>query len=398
MESSRERILTTNSGSLPRSEPLLEMLLRANKGMELDPIALGRRLADDTDEIVRKQLERGIDIGGDGELPRIAFHLYVKDRMTGFGGRTTRASISDIARFPQWAELALGKSALDEAEADDMSNTAEAPAAVDRVVYDPERAEARAELDAFAAAIERARDIGSFTETFVTAASPGIVTMAMSRAEDNPAYATQEEYVFGLAEELRNEYELVVSRGHVLQLDAPDLAMERMMTFHDRPLGDFLDHVELNIEAINRAIAGIPRDRVRLHVCWGNYEGPHVDDVELADVLPRLYEANVGAISLPTANPRHEHDWRAFQQHPLPDEMLLIIGTIDVTTNFVEHPQVVADRICRFADVVGKHRLIASTDCGFGTSAGQANVAEDVVWAKLASLTAGAELATRQLF
>jgi 5-methyltetrahydropteroyltriglutamate--homocysteine methyltransferase len=220
----------------------------------------------------------------------------------------------------------------------------------------------------------------------------------MSRAEDNPAYANQEEYVLGLAEELRNEYELVVSRGHVLQLDAPDLAMERMMTFHGRPLGDFLDHVELHIEAINRAVAAIPRDRVRLHVCWGNYEGPHVDDVELADVLPRLYEANVGAISLPTANPRHEHDWRAFQQHPLPDEMLLIIGTIDVTTNFVEHPQVVADRICRFADVVGKHRLIASTDCGFGTSAGQVNVAEDVVWAKLASLTAGAELATRQLF
>jgi 5-methyltetrahydropteroyltriglutamate--homocysteine methyltransferase len=398
MESSRDRILTTHTGSLPRSEPLLEMLLSANKGEGVDPTALGRRLADDTDEIVRKQLERGIDIGGDGELPRIAFHIYVKDRMSGFGGRTTRASISDIANFPRWAELALGKSTLDDAESDDMSNTAEAPAAVDRVVYDPERAAAQAELDGFAAAIERARHLGSFTETFVTAASPGIVTMAMSRAEDNPAYATQEEYVLGLAEELRNEYELIVSRGHVLQLDAPDLAMERMMTFQDRPLSSFLDHVELHIEAINRAVANIPRDRVRLHVCWGNYEGPHVDDVELADVLPRLYRANVGAISLPTANPRHEHDWRAFQQHPLPDDKLLIIGTIDVTTNFVEHPQVVADRICRFADVVGKNRLIASTDCGFGTSAGQVNVAEDVVWAKLASLTAGAELATRQLF
>ena len=299
MESSRDRILTTHTGSLPRSAPLLEMLLSANKGEDVDPTALARRLADDTDEIVRKQLERGIDIGGDGELPRIAFHLYVKDRMSGFGGRTTRASISDIAKFPRWAELALGRSTLDDAESDDMSNTAEAPAAVDRVAYDPERAAAQAELDGFAAAIERAQDLGSFTETFVTAASPGIVTMAMSRAEDNPAYATQEEYVLGLAEELRNEYELIVSRGHVLQLDAPDLAMERMMTFHDQPLSAFLDHVELHIEAINRAIADIPRDRVRLHVCWGNYEGPHVDDVELADVLPRLYQANVGAISLP---------------------------------------------------------------------------------------------------
>src|SRR4051794_8360862 len=237
MESSRERILTTHTGSLPRSAPLLELLLAANRGDAVDPSVLGRRLADDTDEIVRKQLERGIDVGGDGELPRIAFHMYVKDRMSGFGGRTRRASISDIAKFPRWAEHALGKSALDDAEADDMSNTAEAPEAVDRVVYDPDRAAAQAELDGFAAAIERARDAGSFTETFITAASPGIVSMAMSRAEGNPAYATQEEYVLGLAEELRHEYELVVSRGHVLQLDAPDLAMERMMTFQDRPLG-----------------------------------------------------------------------------------------------------------------------------------------------------------------
>src|SRR5262245_64212928 len=172
MESSRERILTTHTGSLPRSAPLLEMLLSANRGEAVDPTRLGRRLADDTDEIVRRQLERGIDIGGDGELPRIAFHLYVKDRMSGFGGRTTRASISDIAKFPAWAELALGHSALDDADADDMSNTAEAPAAVDRVVYDPYRAAAQAELDGFAAAIERASHLGSFTETFVTAASP----------------------------------------------------------------------------------------------------------------------------------------------------------------------------------------------------------------------------------
>jgi 5-methyltetrahydropteroyltriglutamate--homocysteine methyltransferase len=325
------------------------MLLSANKGEDVDPTALARRLAADTDEIVRRQLERGIDVGGDGELPRIAFHMYVKDRMSGFGGRTTRASISDIAKFPGWAELALGKSTLDTAEADDMSNTAEAPAAVDRVVYDPERAAAQAELDGFAAAIERARNLGSFTETFVTAASPGIVTMAMSRAEDNPAYATQK-YVLGLAEELRNEYELIVSRGHVLQLDARprDGADDDV----PRPAAQrVLDHVELHIEAINRAIV-TSRATGRLHVCWGNYEGPHVDDVD-SPMSCRGSTQRMSARSAPHRQPRHEHDWRAFQ-HPPPDDMLLIIGTIDVTTNFVEHPQVVADRICRFADVVGK--------------------------------------------
>ena len=232
-----------------------------------------------------------------------------------------------------------------------MSNTAKPCGGRPRRLRPPTRS-GQAELDAFAAAIERARGLGSFTETFVTAASPGIVTMAMSRAEDNPAYATQEEYVLGLADELRNEYELIVSRGHVLQLDAPDLAMERMMTFQDQPLSAFLDHVELHIEVINRAVVNIPRDRVRLHVCWGNYEGPHVDDVELADVPPRLYRR----MSARSASPPRTRGTSTTggRSSSIPSgRHALIIGTIDVTTNFVEHPQVVADRICRFADVVG---------------------------------------------
>ena len=398
METSRERILTTHTGSLPRSESLLALLLRANKAEDVAPSVLHRQLVADTDAIVRKQLEVGIDVGGDGELPRIAFHMYVKDRMTGFGGRTTRASISDIAKFPLWANMALGHSAVDDADADDLSNTADAPAAIDRVIYDPTLAAARTELLGFAEAIARAKPIGSFTETFITAATPGIVSMAMTRAEGNPAYATDEEYVLAIADELKTEYEFVVSQGHVLQLDAPDLAMERMMMFKDQPLSAFLNRVELHIEAINRAVAGIPQDRVRLHVCWGNYEGPHVDDVELGDILPLLYRANVGALSLPTANPRHQHDWKVFRACPLPDDKLLIVGVIDVTTNYVEHPEVVADRICQFAEAVGKQRLLASTDCGFGTTAGSVLVAEDVVWAKLESLTKGAKLATDRLF
>ena len=199
MKSSEGRIITTHTGSLPRSPGLLEMLLAANRGEAVDLAALEKRLAGDTDAIVRKQLDVGIDIGGDGELPRIAFHMYVKDRMKGFGGRTRRRTISDIAKFPQWAGMTLGHSSVDEEETDDLTNTAEAPAAIDRVVYDPELASAKAELAGFAAALDRARGVGEFQETFITAATPGIVTMSMTRAEENPAYATDEEYVLGVA-------------------------------------------------------------------------------------------------------------------------------------------------------------------------------------------------------
>jgi 5-methyltetrahydropteroyltriglutamate--homocysteine methyltransferase len=396
---SEDRILTTHTGSLPRSDELLEMLVASNAGDRTDRVAFERQVAHDTDRIVRKQLAAGIDIGSDGELPRVAFHLYVKDRMSGFGGRTERGTFSDIKRFPDYARLKLGSSVMDEAEDDNLTQTASAPAAIDRLSYDPELTEVRTELRLFGEALDRTRDAGAFAETFVSAASPGIITMAMTRHPDNPAYATDEEYVFGVADEMRREYEYVVDQGHILQLDCPDLAMERMLAFQDDPLSVFLERVELHIEAINRAIAEIPRDQVRLHACWGNYDGPHADDVELADVLPFLYRANVGAISLPCGNPRHQHDWKVFSKLPLPDDSILITGVIDVTTNYVEHPEVVADRICQFADAVGDPtRIIAGTDCGFGTNAGWVMVAEDVVWAKLESLSQGAALASERLF
>jgi 5-methyltetrahydropteroyltriglutamate--homocysteine methyltransferase len=233
----------------------------------------------------------------------------------------------------------------------------------------------------------------------VTAATPGIVTTTLLRRDDNPAYATDEEYLLDMAEALRAEYERIVARGHVLQLDAPDLAMERHLMFRDRPLSEFLARVELHVEAINRAIAGIPRERVRLHVCWGNYDGPHVDDVELETLLPFVSEAHVGALSLPCGNPRHQHEWKALERRPLPDDMLLIAGVIDVTTNYVEHPEVVADRIERFARAIGDpRRVLASTDCGFSTFAGYTLVAEDVAWAKLETLARGAEIASERLF
>jgi 5-methyltetrahydropteroyltriglutamate--homocysteine methyltransferase len=236
---------------------------------------------------------------------------------------------------------------------------------------------------------------GAFAERFMTAASPGVIATILLSAH----YDSHERYVMALAREMRKEYQLIHARGLLLQLDCPDLAMERTRFFQDEPLAVFQQMVELHVEAINQATAGIPPERIRLHVCWGNYDGPHTHDVPLEAVLPILYRARVGALSLPLANPRHQHEYRVFRQHPLPDSMLLLPGVIDTTTNYVEHPEVVADRICQAVDAVGdRTRVIASTDCGFGTFAGWRMVADSVVWAKLRALADGAAIATTRLW
>jgi len=215
----------------------------------------------------------------------------------------------------------------------------------------------------------------------------------------NAHYDSFEKYVFALAREMRKEYREIHARGLLLQLDAPDLAMERTVMFQDQPLADFLAMVEINVAALNEALDGIPADRVRLHCCWGNYDGPHLDDVPLTEILPMLYQARVGALSLEFANPRHQHEYKAMQAMPLPDRMVLIPGVLDSTTNIVEHPEVVADRICQAVDAVGdRSRVIAGSDCGFGTFAGYEYVAEDVVWAKLEAAAAGARIASLRLW
>ena len=234
-----------------------------------------------------------------------------------------------------------------------------------------------------------------FAERFMTAASPGVIATILLSAH----YGSHEQYITALAREMRKEYELIHARGLVLQLDCPDLAMERARFFRRDSLERFLQMVELHVEAINRAIAAIPPDRIRLHLCWGNYDGPHTHDVPLEAVLPIVTRARVGALSLPLANPRHQHEYRVLRQHRLPESMLLLPGVIDSTTNYVEHPEVVADRICAAVDAVGdRSRVVASTDCGFGTFAGSEAVAHSVVWAKLAALSEGAAIATRRLW
>ena len=397
MTSASGQLTTTHVGSLPRSDKLLEMLVQRETGGSLDERAFRDQVVKEMTYVLERQHESGIDLVNDGELPRIGFNIYVKDRMSGFGGQTVRRAFSDFAKFPGYKAMRVGPAASTRLEKA-LALRSAAPAAVGAIAYDPEMRYGREELALFDEALQRVAGKATPMGTFVSAASPGNVTTALSLDSGNPAYATEQEYIFGVADALRDEYALIVSKGHILQIDAPDLAMERTIKFQDAPLSDFLRRCEVQVEAINRAIAGLPVDKLRLHVCWGNWDGPHIDDVALADVLPIIYQAKVGSIGIPCANPRHQHEWKQFREMPLPDNVALMAGVIDTTTNYVEHPEVVADRLCQFAQVVDPRRLIACTDCGFSSFAGYNMVAEDVVWAKLSTLSKGAELASRRLF
>jgi 5-methyltetrahydropteroyltriglutamate--homocysteine methyltransferase len=385
MTKSESRILTTHVGSLPRDPALTELLLKQERGERLDGIALEQQTERAVQYVVQKQLEAGIDIGNDGEQPRVGFQTYIPQRMRGFGGESKRPTPQDMREFPDYRALLEKRGIM-------RSRGFNAPQAIAEVSFtDMSGVEKECEL------FLRCTDKNSqkFAERFMTAPSPGIVATTML----NAYYDSHERYVLALARELKKEYEYIHRQGLVLQVDAPDLAMERTFLFQDRSLAEFQKIVEVHVAAINAAIENIPRDAVRLHVCWGNYDGPHVFDVALSDILPILYQARVGALSLELANPRHQHEYRALKQYPLPGSMILIPGTIDSTTNFVEHPEVVADRICQAVDVVGdRSRVVGGADCGFGTFAAWELVAPSVVWAKFEALSEGARIATRRLW
>ena len=393
MKVSDERILTTHAGSLPRTTALTDLLIRREQGKPFDQAEFDREADRALDLAVGKQLACGIDIGNDGEMPRIGFSTYVAERMSGFGGESRRNTPTDMIRFPDFAAF-LGRQI---GTSENLARVWNAPQALGAVRYDETLSGVGAECDAFARSL--ARQPTGFEDVFMTAASPGIVTTTLLRAEDNPVYAADRDYVMGVARELKNEYDYVVSHGYILQIDAPDLAMERVIMFGERPLGDFLERVELHVEALNLALADIPPEKVRLHVCWGNWQGPHQDDVPVEELLPILYRAKVGALSIPLGNPRHEHETAAFKKLPLPDDMVFIPGVIDVTTNYLEHPELVANRICAAVEAIGERsRVIAGTDCGFGTFASYEFVANDVAWGKLGALVEGAAIATQRLW
>ena len=385
MKRSDDRILVTHVGSIPRPAALRDLLVRQDAGEAIDEREFERQAEAAVRHVIERQLAAGVDVGNDGEQPRAGFSTYVARRMRGFGGESRRPLALDLTEHPDYAEmLAFRRRAA--------ARIANAPQAVAEIEY-ADLGEATRECDLFAKCA--AALPGRFAEAFMTAVSPGTAATILLNAH----YDSHERYIAALAREMTKEYALIHARGFVLQLDCPDLAMERARFFRDAPLERFLQMVEVHIEAINQAIAGIPPDRVRLHFCWGNYDGPHTHDVPLEPVLPLLYRARVGALSLPLGNPRHQHEVKVLKRLPPPDSMLILPGVIDTTTNYVEHPEVVADRLEAVVAAVGaRERVIASTDCGFGTFAGSEMVAPSVVWAKLRALADGAALASRRLW
>jgi 5-methyltetrahydropteroyltriglutamate--homocysteine methyltransferase len=380
---SRDRILTTHVGSLPRNATLSTLLVRREDGEAIDKEVLAAEMDRAVRHVVDKQAAAGIDIANDGEQQRVGFQTYVPQRMAGFGGESKRRRGRDFEEFPELVELLKQRFP----KRSRMQNAPEAQAELRYL----DTSAIEQEIGRF----KRSTNAASFTECFLTAPSPGIISTTMLNAH----YDSQEAYLAALAREMSKEYRAIHQAGLILQIDSPDLAMDRSMFYRDLSDAEFVKAAEMHVAAVNKAIEGIPRDRVRLHCCWGNWDGPHIHDVALELILPVLYQANVGALSIEFANPRHQHEAQALRRKPLPKHMALLPGVIDSTTNIVEHPEVVARRIQEAVSVVGdRERVIAGTDCGFGTFTGREWVIEPAVWLKLKSLREGADLASARLW
>jgi len=382
MINSRDRILTTHVGSLPRNQKLSDLLVRREAGQPYDGAEMAAEMDSAVRHVVERQKKAGIDIGNDGEQQRVGFQTYVPQRMSGFAGESKRRRGREFEEFPELVASLMRRFPL-------VSKQQNAPEAQAEIHYKDTK-DIETEIARFKTIAGNA-----FPEMFMTAASPGIISSTML----NAYYDSHEAYLNALAREMKKEYQAIHRAGMMLQIDAPDLAMDRTMMHRDLSDRDFVKTCELQVAAINKGIEGIPRERVRLHVCYGNWEGPHIYDVPLAMILPALYQANVGALSIEFSNPRHAHEYAAFRLHPLPAHMLLIPGVIETTSNFVEHPEVVARRIEDAVAAVGeRERVIASTDCGFGTFTNREWVIEPAVWLKLRALRDGADLASTRLW
>src|SRR5437870_1917882 len=384
MMTSRDRILVTHVGSLPRNVELSDLLVKREEGASVDRNQLARAMDRGVRHVVEKQMEAGIDIGNDGEQQRVGFQTYVAQRMAGFAGESKRRRGRDYEEFPELVEVLMQRFPK-------RSKMQNAPEARSELRY-LGTAQIKEEISRLKDAVKAA---GAFGDAFMTAPSPGIISTTML----NAYYDSRESYLSALAREMRNEYRAISEAGLILQIDSPDLAMDRSMFYRNSTDAQFVRACEMHVAAINKAIEGIPRDRVRLHCCWGNWDGPHIFDVALDLILPVLYQANVGALSIEFANPRHQHEYEAVRRHRLPDHMMLLPGVIETTSNIVEHPQVVARRIQEAVAAVGdRQRVIASTDCGFGTFTRREWVIEPAVWLKLKSLREGADLASSRLW
>ena len=380
MKQSTERILTTHTGSLPRPDDLVTQLYAKEQGKEYDPTTFAVRVRTATVEIVRQQLACGVDVVNDGEAGKVGYSTYVKDRLTGFDGTTSPLAIADLVDFPTYSERLFRGTPIE---------TMLRPACTGPIACKDREAVQR-DIENLKAALQE----GAPEEAFLSAASPGVISLFLK----NEYYPNHETYLVALAEAMKEEYNAIHQAGFLLQVDCPDLAMGRHIQFADASLEEFRRKAELHVEALNHALADIPPDRIRLHLCWGNYEGPHHRDVPLRDIIDIVVKARPAAISFEAANPPHAHEWRVFQEFTLPAGKVLIPGVLDSTTNYIEHPELVAERLCRFAEVVGRENVIAGTDCGFATFAGFNTVDPNITWAKFHAMAEGARLASQRLW
>lgn len=377
---STDRFLTTHTGSLPRPEDLVTTMFAKQEGVPVDAEALGERIRLAVEEVVGLQTDAGVDLVNDGEMSKPSYATYVKDRLAGFGGESQRMRYGDLEEFPAMRDRVFG---------DRGRSRRRSPACIDDVtVVDAEAARIDARNLAEALGPDRVE------RGFMSAASPGVIALFFR----NDHYPSHEAYVHAIAEAMRHEYEAVAEAGFTLQIDCPDLAMGRHIQFSDLDVAAFRDRMRTNIEALNGALANIPPEQLRIHVCWGNYEGPHHCDVPLEEIIDVVFTARPHAIAFEAANPRHAHEYELFDRIALPDDKVIIPGVLESKANFVEHPELIAQRIGRYAERVGKERVIAGSDCGYGTWVGQSAVDPQVVWAKMAAMAEGARIASERYF
>lgn len=377
---SAARFLTTHVGSLPREDDLIEIMFAKEDGLPLDIAAVDARIAEAVQFVVDRQAEAGLDIINDGEQSKPSYATYIKDRLDGFGGTGNSFAFQDIEDFPTTKERVFS----DPGRKHRKTPACNAPITVkDMTAVD---------RDAKALNASLAKHAGK--QAFMSAASPGVTALFFR----NDYYDSDEDYVFALAEGLRHEYEAIASQGIILQIDCPDLAMGRHTQFRELDLSGFRDKMALNIEALNRATANIAPDQLRMHMCWGNYPGPHHCDVPFRDIIDLVWRARPHAIQFEAANPRHAHEYAMFEEVKLPEGKVLIPGVIECQSNYIEHPDLIAQRISRYAHLVGRENMMAGADCGFSIHVGSGSVDRNVVWAKMAALAEGARIASAKFW
>ena len=380
MQRSSERFLITHTGSLPRPDDLIRTMYAKEEGVPVEPAALEYRVRRAVAEVVEKQIAAGVDLVNDGELSKPSYATYIKDRLNGFGGTGNTFVYQDVHEFPRLEQKVFG----DPGRSRRKTPACNAPISV------RDADAAKTDVAHLKAALAGKKVAGAF----MSAASPGVVSLFFR----NDYYKDFESYIFAIADAMRQEYETVARAGFVLQIDCPDLAMGRHIQYADLDLAGFRKRAQLHVAALNQAVANIPAEQLRMHLCWGNYEGPHHHDVPLSDIIDIVFSAKPNAISLEAANPRHAHEWNVFERVKLPDGKVLIPGVIESKSNFIEHPELIAHRIGHYAKLVGRENVIAGSDCGYGTWVGQAAVDPDVVFAKLAAMAEGARIATKRFW